>query len=83
MIEFIGTFVTIVSVAGVILNNNHNKFCFYLWFVSNTLSAGIHLYLNCYSLFFRDVIFIVLAIHGLYKWTKYQQFFKESNKWPT
>jgi hypothetical protein len=81
MFELLGVFVTVIAVAGVMLNNNHNKLCFKLWLISNSLSAGMHIYLLCYSLFFRDVIFIYLAWQGLKKWSKFQQFFKEKNKW--
>ena len=71
MLELVGIIATMIAVAGVWLNNHKLRACFYLWLVSNTLSAGIHLYLCCYSLFCRDVIFLVLALHGLRKWSRY------------
>jgi len=70
MIELVGTIITVVAVTGVWLNNHKNRACFYLWLLSNSLTAGIHLYLGVYSLFARDLIFLVLAIHGLYQWGK-------------
>jgi len=68
MLEIIGTLATIIAITGVVLNNYKHWWCFYLWLVSNSLTAGIHLYLACYSLFARDVVFMVLAVHGLWKW---------------
>lgn len=70
MLELIGTVATIIAITGVVLNNYKMRFCFWLWLVSNSLSAGIHLYLACYSLFARDAVFLVLAVHGLYHWGK-------------
>lgn len=81
MLEFIGIVTTVIAVVGVLFNHNYNKCCFSLWLVSNSLSAFIHLCDQRYSLVLRDLIFFVLAVHGLYKWSKYQQFFKEKHKW--
>ena len=58
----------IIAVAGVVLNNYMNRWCFCLWFVSNSISAGLHVYAGMYSLAGRDIVFIGLAAHGLYKW---------------
>ena len=62
MIELTGLFVTIIAVAGVILNNRKRRLCFILWMVSNILSALIHLYLGPWSLVVRDVIFLALYL---------------------
>lgn len=72
---------SLIAIAGVILNNNHRKSCFYLWILSNAVFGGMHIFLQCYSLAGRDFVFLILACHGLYKWSKYQQFFKEKNAW--
>ena len=68
MVEIIGTIITIIAVSGVLLNNHRRRECFYLWLVSNALSAGVHLYAGMYALTVRDTIFFCLAIHGLIYW---------------
>lgn len=68
MLELVGMISTVIAVIGVVLNNYKVRFCFWLWLISNSLSAGIHLYLGCYSLFVRDITFAALTIHGLWKW---------------
>jgi nicotinamide riboside transporter PnuC len=80
MLEFLGVIVTVIAVAGVILNNRHNKLCFIVWFFSNALSLVIHATLMCWSLTLRDAIFIYLAYDGYIKWSKLQNFFKETSK---
>lgn len=81
MLEFLGVIATVFAVYGVILNNDHKKSCFLLWFFSNALSIVIHASFLCWSLTLRDAIFIYLAYVGYKKWTKLEQFFKEKNKW--
>jgi len=68
VIEVIGTFATVLAVIGVLANNRRLRWCFLVWLVSNTLSAGIHAHAAIWSLFARDVIFIVLAIEGWFRW---------------
>ena len=70
MIETIGTIGTIAAIIGVILNNRLRIECFYIRIISNALFAGIHLSAGIYSLLIRDLIFILLAIEGIHKWTK-------------
>jgi nicotinamide riboside transporter PnuC len=70
MIKIIGTIATCLAVAGVWLNNRKRLACFYLWLVSNFLCAIIHSSTGIWSLFFRDVIFIILAVEGLIKWSR-------------
>ena len=70
MIELIGGIATILSVTGVILNNRRRIECFYIWLVSNLLSAGIHAVNGPWSLFARDLIFIALAIEGIMIWKR-------------
>ncbi len=70
MNEILGLFVIIFAVLGVLLNNRRIIYCFYVWLISNSISAYIHLDSNLYSLFIRDIIFFVLAIEGIYKWRK-------------
>jgi nicotinamide riboside transporter PnuC len=68
MIELIGTITTMLAVAGVLLNNRHKIQCFYVWIVSNLLSAMIHWHTATYSLMARDLIFLALAIEGIHLW---------------
>jgi len=68
MIECVGIIITIIAVAGVLLNNARRRACFLLWLASNAMSAGVHLWSGVYSLAGRDAIFFALAIAGWYKW---------------
>jgi nicotinamide riboside transporter PnuC len=70
MIELLGTITTVLAVAGVILNNRHRIECFYLWLLSNLLSAVIHFQTDTKSLMIRDMIFLVLAVEGIVLWKK-------------
>ena len=70
MFEIIGIIATTIAVLGVYLNNHKIRACFYLFLISNSVFAGMHWYLGSPSLVVRDVIFIGLAVHGLYKWKK-------------
>jgi nicotinamide riboside transporter PnuC len=70
MIELIGSIVTVIALAGAWLNNRHKISCFYLWIVSNLLSAGIHAWPGLWSLTVRDLAFLVLAIEGIWRWRK-------------
>ncbi len=70
MIETFGIISTILAVAGVILNNRKLIACFYLWLLSNGITALIHYDAGIYSLFLRDIIFFGLAVEGLWRWRK-------------
>ena len=69
-IECIGLVVTVIAIAGVWCNNRKMIWCFYLWLVSNALSAFVHLSADLYSLLARDLIFMCFAVEGLFKWRK-------------
>jgi len=73
MIELFGTIATVLAVTGVLLNNRRRINCFYLWLISNSISAALHAYIGLWSLCVRDVIFFVLAIEGIYHWRKKPQ----------
>lgn len=75
MIEFLGIIGTIIAVIGVYLNNWRLRFCFILFIISNIIFGGLHLRLlflgnQTFSLVFRDIVFLCLAVHGFYKWKK-------------
>jgi len=70
MAETLGWIVTVVAVAGVVLNNRRHRACFVLWLASNVISAGIHLSAGMLALTVRDAVFFALAIHGLVCWSR-------------
>jgi len=70
MNEVFGTISMILAVVGVLLNNRKMISCFYVWIVSNLISAYLHFDAEIYSLLVRDLIFLVLAFEGVMKWSK-------------
>ena len=68
MIEILGTVCTTLAVAGVVLNNRLRIECFYLWLISNCIAASIHISAGLIAMSIKDLIFIVLAVEGIYKW---------------
>lgn len=70
ILEVLGTLITIAAVIGVLFNNRRRLECFYIWLVTNGVSAGIHIAVGVYSLAARDAIFFVLAIEGLVRWRR-------------
>ena len=68
VIEIIGILATVLAVIGVLANNRQLRWCFLIWFISNVLSAGIHAHALIWSLFIRDIVFVVLAIEGWIRW---------------
>jgi nicotinamide riboside transporter PnuC len=70
MIELVGLIATVLAVTGVVLNNRRRRSCFLLWLLSNTLTAAIHAHAGIWSLCARDVIFVALAVEGLWLWRK-------------
>jgi nicotinamide riboside transporter PnuC len=72
-LEIIGAICTIMSVAGVILNNRRRRGCFLLWLGSNSLSLWIHVSTSVWSLAIRDGIFLILAIEGIILWSKHKE----------
>jgi len=70
-IEFAGFIGTVLAVVGVVLNNFQNRLCFWFWIVSNIIFAVIHFQAKIKSLALRDLIFIVLAVVGLWQWSQF------------
>ena len=68
--EAIGWCITVIAVAGVVLNNRRRRECFILWMVSNALSAVVHFAAGMWALTCRDAVFFVLAVDGLIRWSK-------------
>jgi nicotinamide riboside transporter PnuC len=70
MIEGISAIALVFAVSGVALNNRRLICCFYLFIVSNILSASIHAYSGLWVMVARDVIFLGLAVEGWWKWRR-------------
>ena len=68
MLELIGTIATVIAVAGTVLNNRRSAWCFPLWLVSGVMTIGLHVQMEVWSLAVRDLVFLVLAVEGLYRW---------------
>ena len=67
-IEIISVLVTVLAVAGVVLNNRKLRGCFILWMFSNSVCACIHWDAGLYGLMVRDLIFLGLAVEGWKRW---------------
>jgi len=70
MLEVLGIIVGVLAVTGVLLNNRMKIACFFLWIISNSMSAYIHSRTGPWSLYARDVVFYILAVEGLWLWRK-------------
>lgn len=70
LIELVSYVVTALAIYGVWLNNRKLKSCFYFWLITNSVTAAIHVYSGLYGLAIRDIVFFILAIEGLKKWSK-------------
>ena len=68
--EILGWAVTVIAVAGVLLNNRRHRACFALWMASNAASAALHLAAGMWALSVRDGVFFLLAIQGLWLWSR-------------
>ena len=73
MDEIFGTVSMVLAVTGVVLNNRKMTGCFWLWIISNSISAYLHAGGQLYSLLIRDVVFTILAVEGLYRWKKVKE----------
>ena len=70
MIEVVGILATVIAVVGVMLNNRKSSWCFSLWMISNAITLSIHVSAGIWSLAARDLVFLILAVDGLKRWTK-------------
>jgi len=68
--ELIGIAASIISIAGVILNNRRLRASFALWWISNLLTLAIHVHASIWSLAVRDFVFFTLAVEGWVLWKK-------------
>jgi len=58
----------IMSIIGVILNNNRREECFYIWIGTNFSWFVYDLYKGVYMQAILFAIYLLLAIHGVLKW---------------
>ncbi len=76
MFEILALLCVVVSVFGLWLRNHKLRTCFYFFLMSNFLSLAIHLHAGLWQgadvkmMILRDVIFLILAIHGLILWSR-------------
>lgn len=68
MTTILGIVCCVLSISGVILNNRQIRHCFTIWLVSNSISAGLHIYAGMWALAVRDVAFLLLAVEGFVLW---------------
>lgn len=61
---------TILSIAGVILNIYKNKYCFIIWSVTNFSWMLIDFYKGLPEQGCLFLVYFCLAIWGLWKWKK-------------
>ena len=73
--HLIGYIATLLAVAGVIFNNYRSRWCFLFWVISNLICLRIHLAAHrrgakdMLAMVARDIIFIILAVHGYLAWS--------------
>lgn len=70
MIEIFGWIAAVCALTGCVLNNRKRIVCFWLWMVSNVICGHLHVGVDLWPLYWRDVAFFILAVEGYYKWRK-------------
>jgi len=70
MIEILSAISAVLAIVGVVANNRRLRWCFLVWIISNATAAFIHIASGLWSLAARDIVFIMLAIEGYYRWGK-------------
>ena len=71
--ETLGAIAGVLAVIGVVLNNRRMISCFYIWIVSNSICALLHFNAELWSLMIRDIVFIGLALEGIYRWGRHNE----------
>ncbi len=62
--------ITVLSLAGTVLNVRRNIWCFYLWTVGNSAWLAFDLWLGLYSRATLDAVQLAFAIWGIAEWRK-------------
>ena len=70
MIEILSAISAGLAIIGVVANNRRLRWCFLVWIISNATAAFIHIASGLWSLAARDIVFLILAIEGYYRWGK-------------
>lgn len=60
----------IASLIGVILNIKKNRYCFYIWAVTNAAWTVIDLHAGIYAQSTLFFVYFCLAIYGIYEWRR-------------
>ena len=61
--------VTVVCLAGTILNVKRCPWCFVLWIIGNVAWAAFDLFSGLYSRMVLDIVQLGLAVWGLVEWS--------------
>lgn len=70
MIHLFTWTVTVVCLAGTILNVKKNIICFYLWSAGNVAWLTFDLWSGVYSRAVLDAVQLGFAVWGIYEWRK-------------
>jgi len=62
--------IAMASIIGTIANVCKKKWCFYVWFVTNSFWCIYDLYLGLYSQALIYFIYVILAVWGLLSWRR-------------
>jgi nicotinamide riboside transporter PnuC len=62
------SFLTILSLIGVLLNTHEDRRCFYIWIVTNSCWAAVDFYKGIYAQGTMFILYLALSVWGLYKW---------------
>jgi len=67
--ELLVWFSTLLIFIGLLLNNLQNRKCFLFWIIANSIRFLIHLKIGQQAFAAGDMVFLLLAIHGLISWS--------------
>ncbi len=81
--QFIGAVAGVLAVVGVLLNNRRMIQCFYLFIMSNLICALLHFNAGLWTLMARDVVFIGLALEGIWRWSNKPEDLKNRQEGPS
>lgn len=70
MLQSICWFVTLASIAGVVLNIRRRRECFYIWAATNAFWCGLDAWHGIYSQAALQGVYFGLAIWGIVEWTR-------------
>ncbi len=69
MIDLFAWLGSVLAVFGVVANNHRLRWCFLAFFVSNSIALVIHTVYGLLPYAGRDLVFMVLSVHGWFKWS--------------